>query len=139
MAGLESRLKLLREKKDLKQKDVAAQLNIEPSTLSRYETGERTSDPTVLVKLADFYEVTTDYLLTGKTNGNGQSKPWWERDEIPTDIELEEFIRKHDNIRLMGNPLDEQDKDDVLLAMRVALEYIKRERKRAAEATSKEG
>lgn len=141
METLEGRLRKLREKRGLKQKEVAALLNLNPNTLSRYESGERTPDPQTLVKLANFYGVTTDYLLTGKTNGNGHSQPWWERDEPPTDIELMEFVEKHSNLRLMGNPLDEEAKEDILLFLRAAHEHIKREReakkKRAAETAQR--
>ncbi|MBC7324860.1 MAG: helix-turn-helix transcriptional regulator, partial [Moorella sp. (in: Bacteria)] len=123
METLEGRLRKLREKRGLKQKEVAALLNLNPNTLSRYESGERTPDPQTLVKLANFYGVTTDYLLTGKTNGNGHSQPWWERDEPPDDIELWDFVKEQANLRLMGNPLDEEAKEDILLFLRAAHEH----------------
>lgn len=56
-------------------------------------------------------------------------------------MELLEFIEKHSNLRLMGNPLDEEAKDDILLFLRAAHEHIKREKekKKAAEAAKGKG
>src|SRR5690606_20618535 len=57
------RLKMLREKHGYLQKFVADKLGIRSNTLSGYETGTRSPDPEMLVKLAELYNVTTDYLL----------------------------------------------------------------------------
>ncbi len=53
----------LREDRDLKQKDLAAMLNVSQNTYSQYETGVIELTASTLVKLADFYEVSVDYLL----------------------------------------------------------------------------
>ncbi|MBQ8249055.1 MAG: helix-turn-helix transcriptional regulator [Clostridia bacterium] len=57
------RIRDLREDSDLKQKDIAAYLNINQNTYSQYETGVRWLPLEALVKLADYYGVSTDYLL----------------------------------------------------------------------------
>ena len=57
------RIKELREKKGLLQKEVATNLNIGLSTLSQYETGSREPDYNTLVKIAEYFNVSTDYLL----------------------------------------------------------------------------
>ena len=56
----------LREDRDLKQKEIAAMLNISQNTYSQYETGVIALTAEHLVKLADFYHVSVDYLL-GRT------------------------------------------------------------------------
>ncbi|RDY22846.1 XRE family transcriptional regulator [Romboutsia maritimum] len=61
------RLKILREEKDLKQFELAKLLDLAPSTISMYEQGKRYADQNTLLKLADFFGVTTDFLL-GKSN-----------------------------------------------------------------------
>jgi len=61
------RIKDLREDSDKKQTEVAAYLGILQEVYSRYERGERTLPLEHLLKLADFYDVTTDYIL-GRTN-----------------------------------------------------------------------
>ena len=38
-------------------------LNISQNTISRYETGEREADYTTLIRLADYFNVSLDYLL----------------------------------------------------------------------------
>ncbi|MCX7829246.1 MAG: helix-turn-helix domain-containing protein [Thermanaerothrix sp.] len=133
-----SKLKKLRKQKGLTQEEAAKALNIAKSTLGNYEIGRRAPDLPMLIKLADFYGVSLDYF---RMSGNGQSQPWWERDEPPTDIELMEFIREHSNLRRMGYPLDEDAKEDVLLFLRAAYDHMKREReakkRKAAEAAQK--
>ena len=60
------RLRDLREDKDMKQKEVAAILGIDQRVYSNYETGKREIPLHHLVALADFYHLTTDYLLGRK-------------------------------------------------------------------------
>lgn len=57
----------MREDKDLTQKEISKILNCTQQTYSRYETGEITIDIYNLIKLAKFYNTSTDYLL-GLTN-----------------------------------------------------------------------
>lgn len=67
-------LKQLRSGKDLSQRDLAAMLNVSPSTIAMYETGQRKPDGDTLKQLADFFNVTTDYLL-GRTNEYADFQP----------------------------------------------------------------
>lgn len=60
------RLRDLREDKDLSQKQVAEMLGMSQTGYSKYETGENDVPTAILLKLADFYGTTTDYLL-GRT------------------------------------------------------------------------
>ena len=61
------RLKDLREDKDLLQKDVAGILGISQTVYSRYERGFQTIPVIHLLKLAELYHTSTDYIL-GRTN-----------------------------------------------------------------------
>ncbi|KAB3539657.1 helix-turn-helix transcriptional regulator [Alkaliphilus pronyensis] len=59
-----TRLKGLRERKGLRQEDLAIILNISRQAISNYEQGTRfPKDEQLLVSIADFFEVSTDYLL----------------------------------------------------------------------------
>ena len=58
-----NRIRDLREDRDLRQIDVANATGIDQKTLSNYETGKTNPDSYSIMKLADFFEVTTDYLL----------------------------------------------------------------------------
>lgn len=53
----------IREDKDLTQKQLSQILSCTQQTYSRYETGEITIDIFNLIKLAKFYNTSTDYLL----------------------------------------------------------------------------
>ena len=61
------RIRDLREDKDLTQKQIAQYLGMSQTGYSKYETGENDIPTAVLIKLADFYHTSTDYLL-GRTD-----------------------------------------------------------------------
>ncbi len=67
------RLKDLREDRDLGQADIARLLCTTQPQYSRYETGERELPVRHLVTLAEFYGVSTDYIL-GRTNNKDLNK-----------------------------------------------------------------
>ena len=57
------RIRDLREDKDITQKEMSKILNCSQQVYSNYELGQRDIPTDILIKLADFYEVSTDYLL----------------------------------------------------------------------------
>ncbi|MBR5515266.1 MAG: helix-turn-helix transcriptional regulator [Clostridia bacterium] len=57
------RLKELRKKKNISQLKLALDLNTNQNTISRYETGEREPGILELIKIADYFNVSIDYLL----------------------------------------------------------------------------
>lgn len=61
------KLKELRLQNALLQKDVAKALGVSNQCYQRYESGERSPDPNMLIALADFFNVSVDYLL-GREN-----------------------------------------------------------------------
>ena len=61
------RLKELREDRDIKQEEIAWVLEINQPIYSNYETGKREIPTRHLVKLAEYYHVSADYIL-GRTN-----------------------------------------------------------------------
>lgn len=63
---LRKRLPELRRNKKITQEVIAKHLSIPRSTYSNYESGKREPDYETLIKLADFFGVTTDYLLGRK-------------------------------------------------------------------------
>lgn len=58
-----TRLKELREKKNLKQEQVAEVFSVNKSAISLYENGMRQPSLDMLIAFAKFYRVSTDYLL----------------------------------------------------------------------------
>ena len=61
-------LRGIREDRDIKQKEVAKILNVSQNTYSQYETGVISLTAEVLIKLADYYNVSVDYLLDRTNN-----------------------------------------------------------------------
>ncbi|MGB9662182.1 MAG: helix-turn-helix domain-containing protein [Moorellaceae bacterium] len=61
------RLAALRREKGLSQAELARMLNMGQSTIAMYEKNKRRPDPETLERLADFFQVSVDYLL-GRTN-----------------------------------------------------------------------
>ena len=57
------RLKDLREDADIPQKVLAEYLHIKQNTYSQYENGQRQLPIDALIKLAEYFDVTTDYIL----------------------------------------------------------------------------
>lgn len=58
-----TKIRELREDRDLKQREVAEYLNVSQNTYSQYENGVISLTAETLVKLAEFYKVSVDYLL----------------------------------------------------------------------------
>ena len=57
------RLRALRKERKISQGALAAQLGISQQAVGKWETGRSTPDPRTLRRLADIFDVTTDYLL----------------------------------------------------------------------------
>ena len=64
---MEFRLKELRTKRKISQLKLAFDLNMNQNTISRYENMEREADYRALIKFADYFDVSLDYLL-GRTD-----------------------------------------------------------------------
>ena len=99
------RLRMLRDKIGLSQKDLTDRLNINRSTYARYETSSTQPDFDTLNKLADFFGVTTDYIL-GRTNHKKTSQDYkietiaahhdgdeWTEEELDEIEQFKEFVR----------------------------------------------
>lgn len=56
----------LRKEKNLSQEEVAEKLNVSRQTISKWETDQSSPDLDKIVPLCELYEISTDYLLTGK-------------------------------------------------------------------------
>lgn len=64
------RLRDLREDRDLMQKEIASVLGIQQTVYSRYERGFQTIPVEHLLKLANYYNVSADYILGRTDNPN---------------------------------------------------------------------
>ena len=68
MATLLNRLEELKAARNLRQKDIAAGIGTPLRTYQRYEYGEREPSYTVLIALADYFDVSLDYLVGRSDN-----------------------------------------------------------------------
>ena len=64
---MEFRLKKLRNERKISQLKLAIDLNMNQNSISRYENNEREADYETLIKFADYFDVSLDYLL-GRTD-----------------------------------------------------------------------
>ena len=62
------RLKFLRKQRNISQLKLAMDLNMNQNSISRYETGEREADYATLIRLAEYFNVSIDYLLERTDN-----------------------------------------------------------------------
>ncbi len=85
-----TKLSSLRREKNISQKAVADALGISQALLSHYEKGIRECNLDFLVKAADYYDVTTDYLL-GRTESRHGNNSVFEEEEIESDYQLKDI------------------------------------------------
>lgn len=62
------KLRELRKEKGISLKELGAEIGVAESTMSLYENGKRQPDYETLLKLAEYFGVTVDYLLRGDDN-----------------------------------------------------------------------
>lgn len=100
-------LKKLRTEKGNTQQEIAEYLGIARGTYAHYEINKRRPDYEIIQKLADYFNVSVDYLL-GRETPQATSSP-----DEPSPQELEEILR-NSNVQFNGAPLDEEDKEEIL-------------------------
>ncbi len=61
-------LRAIREDRDIRQRDIAAVLNVSQNTYSQYENGVIALTDQVLLRLAEYYSVSVDYLMDRTDN-----------------------------------------------------------------------
>lgn len=66
------RLKELRKQRGISQLKLAMDLSMNQNSISRYESGAREADYATLIKLADYFHVSIDYLLERTNNPHTQ-------------------------------------------------------------------
>lgn len=122
MPMLGKQLKFLRESAQKSQQEVCNALNIEQSTLANYENGKRIPKIDILIKLANYYNVTTDYLLgIEKSGGNNYSNfqlfdESFDFKERVRSIMLEQGMSEDTFMQLTG--FDKVEKDSYLYGNR---------------------
>ncbi|WP_083509150.1 helix-turn-helix domain-containing protein [Planococcus rifietoensis] len=91
---LSQRMKSLRSKKKLTQSELAKILGVARTTYAMYEQGQREPDYETLQKIADYFEVTVDYLLGREEK---KTPSWSDEDEFDkwvNDPEVYKFYKE---------------------------------------------
>jgi transcriptional regulator with XRE-family HTH domain len=125
MSSLPDRFKSLRQERGLSQHELSQELNIPRTTLSSWELGTRGPDIYTLQILADFFNVSTDYLL-GRIDVRNPVKT----DKLTNDIynlinddpSIEEFIKKltySNELKLITKQLIDLPKESIIRLIRV--------------------
>ncbi len=83
-------LRTLRHSRALTQKEIADYLGLTPKMISFYENDERTPPADILIKLADYFNVSIDYLL-GRTTTNPTENNYGQK-ILPSFITREDLI-----------------------------------------------
>lgn len=102
------RLVELRNSKGLTQQQVADKIELSRARLNNYEQGIRQPDIDTTIKLANFYNVTTDYIL-GKLNNKTDLTPT----EPKKPKDLKRILEQHE-IMFDGVPIDEDAKKEIM-------------------------
>ena len=79
MVSFAQRLTFLRESKDLKKKELAQVLNVSASCISQYESGESMPGHDILVRMAQFFGVSVDFLLANEKDSLDLSRTFYEK------------------------------------------------------------
>ena len=108
------KLKKLRRNRDLTQEEVAAHIGISYQAISKWERGDGYPDITMLPTLADYFGVSTDYLL-GKEEQ--KEKPLVNGDEELT--EYLEILKTRPEMRMLFQLSKDATKEDVEAAVRI--------------------
>lgn len=119
------KIKNLRLEKGYDQQEICDFLNIEQSTLSNYENNRRTPKLEMIAKIADFFGVTTDYLLDREVELTKKDN-----------MEIDEYLNQFENELLSqtglmfdGEPMTQESKEKLIAAMRIGAEMAKKEAK----------
>lgn len=121
---LGDKIRDLRKSMNLTQEQLCDKIGIAQSTLGMVESNKRSTGKKTLVKIADFFGVTVDYLLSDdETRLNEKDKK-----SITKDLKvlMDEFREGTDGTAYYnGQELAEEDLDLIESAMKIALEQIK--------------
>lgn len=109
---------------------VAKETGVTQTALSNWKSGRSTPTTKTLQKIADYFGVTIDYLMTGKENETKepQLKPKDEKD-IKTILANTEQLLKQEGLMFDGDPASPEAIDSILSAMQIGMEMAKKKNK----------
>lgn len=122
--GLANRLTTLRSRHDITQQELADKIGVSRGTVGMYEIGKREPDADTLGKIADYFNVSTDYLL-GRTDQ--KKSPEAELPlEFTTPEEAMKFVLEQNVIMGFGGfDVDKMDDEEIIEFANELLNHLK--------------
>lgn len=115
------KLKQLRLENNITQKELADFLGVTPKAVSFYELNQREPSMDVIVKIAQKFNVPTDYLLDNPIKTNASIK------KIPKDLKK---ILEEEEVTLNGRMVSEEEKEQMLRVLEALYRDAKEKNKR---------
>lgn len=121
------RLKALRTERNLTQEELGKMVNVSSKTVGAWERGTRQPSIEAITKLAEIFNVTTDYLL-----GQNQTPKWADQRDT---LDLKKFIDEDAGMTYDGDNLTEEELEQLNVAFtQIFWKRRKAERKIARDA-----
>lgn len=123
----------LRKEKKMSQSELGKFIGVSQTTVTAWETGRAEPSSTFVSKLADLFNVSTDYLL-GRSDS--KKEPYYEltekeKNDIAIQAEkLMDGIESGENLNFYGEPATEEQKERLIIAIQTAMEMNKRKAKK---------
>lgn len=118
----------LRDERGLKDSDVAREASVSKSTFSDWKVGRSKPGIKKLQKIADFFGVTVDYLMTGKEEDKKENSVIDIKDELERMRDLLKNRTRHP-IYYDGEKIDDESLDAILAQYEMSLVFLEQKKK----------
>lgn len=122
----------LLQKRNVTPYRVSKEAGVTQTALSNWKSGKSTPTAKTLQKIADYFGVTIDYLMTGDANSADREKVLTPRDEKDIEKILDqtrEQLLSQEGLMFDGDPATPEAIDSILAAMQVGMELAKKKNK----------
>lgn len=122
----------LLQKYDVTPYRVSKEAGVTQTALSNWKTGRSTPTTKTLQKIADYFGVTIDYLMTGEVTEENSKKTLTPKDEKDIEKILEqtrEQLMNQEGLMFDGDPASPEAIDSILSAMQIGMELAKNKNK----------
>lgn len=121
-----NKLQQLRIRQGLSMKEVASALSMPYTTYVNYEKGAREPGSETLIRFADFYGVSVDYLIGRETVPETDTLTEKDLRDIARDLEgLMERLDTAGDLMFDGDPISDETRDSIRNALQLGLELAK--------------
>lgn len=130
---LGDKIKTLRKERRITQQELANAIDVVQSTIGMIESGKKTGSPQTLIKLADFFGVTVDYLLSENDDKKKEedvtqiklSKKAEKDIEKALSQTLEDLSNTQDGLMFSGEPIDDETRELLKISLENSMRLAK--------------